>query len=142
MGEIKAYREGILTYYAIQKLNCCVPHQGMEERFRYVEVIYTDGTRHFYYTNQREFDYWEENFYRNRYTSFHEFWTTEEKKKSEGAVAFDYYVRRPASDYTRVDDLGEVLEKLKPYRKLSPRMCTYDSYSREVDYGYAEGELL
>lgn len=141
MENVKAYREGILTYHAIQKLNCCVPLQGVEERFRYIEVIFEDGNRHFYYTNQREFDYWEENFHRNRYTSFHEFWTTEERKMSEGVVSFAYYERRPASDYTKVDSLEEVEKELEGCKKLCPRMCTYDSYYRDVDYGYALGEM-
>lgn len=135
MEQVKAYREGILVFNAILCYTCCATTVGDDERFRYVEVIYEDGRRHYYYSNQREYEYWEKNFHKNRYTSFHEFWTTEEKRKSDGPVKMDYFVRRPASDYTLVEDLKTVLQELEGCEKLPDRMCSYDNYARDVDYG-------
>ena len=61
--------------------------------FSYIEVIYKDGNRHYFYENQTGFDRFEKDFYDKRFTSFHEFWTTEElAEEKRDLFSFRYYV--------------------------------------------------
>ena len=59
-------------------LGCCCPSQGTEEVFSYIEVVYQNGNRHYFYENEAGFKRFETDFYEKRFTSFHEFWTTED----------------------------------------------------------------
>lgn len=92
---ISAWREGHVMNDIVFNLGCCCPGQGTEEVFSYIEVIYKDGNRHYFYENQTGFDRFEKDFYDKRFTSFHEFWTTEEAaEEKRDLFSFRYYVRR------------------------------------------------
>lgn len=70
---VSAWREGHVMNDIVFNLGCCCPGQGTEEVFSYIEVIYKDGNRHYFYENQTGFDRFEKDFYDKRFTSFHEF---------------------------------------------------------------------
>ena len=53
-------------------LGCCCPSQGTEEVFSYIEVVYQNGNRHYFYENEAGFKRFETDFYEKRFTSFHE----------------------------------------------------------------------
>ena len=100
---ISAWREGHVMNDIVFNLGCCCPGQGTEEVFSYIEVIYKDGNRHYFYENQTGFDRFEKDFYDKRFTSFHEFWTTEElAEEKRDLFSFRYYVRRPEDAYTHL----------------------------------------
>lgn len=56
---ISAWREGHVMNDIVFNLGCCCPGQGTEEVFSYIEVIYKDGNRHYFYENQTGFDRFE-----------------------------------------------------------------------------------
>mgnify|MGYP001328367066 CR=1 FL=1 len=53
---VSAWREGHVMNDIVFNLGCCCPGQGTEEVFSYIEVIYKDGNRHYFYENQTGFD--------------------------------------------------------------------------------------
>mgnify|MGYP000175869731 CR=1 FL=1 len=65
---ISAWREGHVMNDIVFNLGCCCPGQGTEEVFSYIEVIYKDGNRHYFYENQIGFDRFEKDFYDKRFT--------------------------------------------------------------------------
>ena len=75
---VSAWREGHVMNDIVFNLGCCCPGQGTEEVFSYIEVVYQNGNRHYFYENEAGFKRFETDFYDKRFTSFHEFWTTEE----------------------------------------------------------------
>ena len=56
---VSAWREGHVMNDIVFNLGCCCPGQGTEEVFSYIEVIYKDGNRHYFYENQTGFDRFE-----------------------------------------------------------------------------------
>ncbi len=134
--EIESYREGILMSNRLQNWNCCVPRTGDEEHFRYIEVIYKDGTHKFIYSDDAGYERFLESFHRNRFTSFHEFFTTEELAvEHRGALALKYYVRREESDYVKMP-LEEARKKLAGCTRLADRVTVLGEFDRGVNYHY------
>lgn len=130
---VVSYREGIVTNHEV-KLNCCSCVLDECVLFSYLEIRYEDGSRHFVYQDEEGYRKFEKNFMDNRFTSFHEFFTTEELAvEQRGDLSFKYYVRRDPSDYT-VADLAETMKKLEKYPKANTRTATLGSYDRKVDY--------
>ena len=46
---VSAWREGHVMNDIVFNLGCCCPGQGTEEVFSYIEVIYKNGKRHYFY---------------------------------------------------------------------------------------------
>jgi hypothetical protein len=135
---LKAYREGCLVANLLVHWNCCVPRTSDEELFRYIELIYEDGSHKFIYSDQKGYERFLENFHENRFTSFHEFWTTEEPRvEQRGVLSLKYYARREKQDYI-IAPLGETLEQLAPYPKLPERVTTLGRYDKTVNYHWQE----
>lgn len=86
---ISAWREGHVMNDIVFNLGCCCPGQGTEEVFSYIEVIYKDGNRHYFYENQTGFDRFEKDFYDKRFTSFHE--SGQQKKLPRKSVIFSRF---------------------------------------------------
>ena len=131
---ISAYREGHVVNDIVCNLGCCCPSQGTEEIFSYIEVIHTDGTRHYYYEDEEGCRRFEADFYRRRFTSFHEFWTTEETaEEKRDLFSFKYYIRRPESSYTKAP-LDEIRSELSSCHRLEDRFTQFHHYDHEVNY--------
>lgn len=134
---ISAWREGHVMNDIVFNLGCCCPGQGTEEVFSYIEVIYKDGNRHYFYENQTGFDRFEKDFYDKRFTSFHEFWTTEEAaEEKRDLFSFRYYVRRPEDAYTHLttSEMDELKIKLPASCKKPDRITQFHHYDRTVNY--------
>lgn len=134
---ISAWREGHVMNDIVFNLGCCCPGQGTEEVFSYIEVIYKDGNRHYFYENQTGFDRFEKDFYDKRFTSFHEFWTTEEAaKEKRDLFSFRYYVRRSEDAYTHLttSEMDELKIKLPASCKKPDRITQFHHYDRSVNY--------
>ena len=134
---ISAWREGHVMNDIVFNLGCCCPGQGTEEVFSYIEVIHKDGNRHYFYENQTGFDRFEKDFYDKRFTSFHEFWTTEEAaEEKRDLFSFRYYVRRPEDTYTHLttSEMDELKTKLPASCKKPDRITQFHHYDRTVNY--------
>ena len=134
---ISAWREGHVMNDIVFNLGCCCPGQGTEEVFSYIEVIYKDGNRHYFYENQTGFDRFEKDFYDKRFTSFHEFWTTEEAaEEKRDLFSFRYYVRRSEDAYTHLttSEMDELKIKLPASCKKPERITQFHHYDRTVNY--------
>lgn len=137
---ISAWREGHVMNDIVFNLGCCCPGQGTEEVFSYIEVINSDGKRHYFYENQTGFDRFEKDFHEKRFTSFHEFWTTEEvAEETRDVFSFRYYIRRPKSSYTKVtlaemEELKAQLTDCCSSTHKSDRITQFHHYDRNVNY--------
>ena len=134
---VSAWREGHVMNDIVFNLGCCCPGQGTEEVFSYIEVIYKDGNRHYFYENQTGFDRFEKDFYDKRFTSFHEFWTTEEAaEEKRDLFSFRYYVRRSEDAYTHLttSEMDELKIKLPASCKKPDRITQFHHYDRTVNY--------
>ena len=134
---ISAWREGHVMNDIVFNLGCCCPGQGTEEVFSYIEVIYKDGNRHYFYENQIGFDRFEKDFYDKRFTSVHEFWTTEEAaEEKRDLFSFRYYVRRSEDAYTHLttSEMDELKIKLPASCKKPDRITQFHHYDRSVNY--------
>ncbi len=134
---ISAWREGHVMNDIVFNLGCCCPGQGTEEVFSYIEVIHKDGNRHYFYENQTGFDRFEKDFYDKRFTSFHEFWTTEEAaEEKRDLFSFRYYVRRSEDAYTHLttSEMDELKIKLPASCKKPERITQFHHYDRSVNY--------
>lgn len=134
---ISAWREGHVMNDIVFNLGCCCPGQGTEEVFSYIEVIYKDGNRHYFYENQTGFDRFEKDFYDKRFTSFHEFWTTEEAaEEKRDLFSFRHYVRRSEDAYTHLttSEMDELKIKLPASCKKPERITQFHHYDRSVNY--------
>ena len=134
---ISAWREGHVMNDIVFNLGCCCPGQGTEEVFSYIEVIHKDGNRHYFYENQTGFDRFEKDFYDKRFTSFHEFWTTEEAaEEKRDLFSFRYYVRRPEDAYTHLttSEMDELKTKLPASCKKPDHITQFHHYDRTVNY--------
>lgn len=134
---ISAWREGHVMNDIVFNLGCCCPGQGTEEVFSYIEVIHKDGNRHYFYENQTGFDRFEKDFYDKRFTSFHEFWTTEEAaEEKRDLFSFRYYVRRSEDAYTHLttSEMDELKIKLPASCKKPDRITQFHHYDRSVNY--------
>lgn len=134
---VSAWREGHVMNDIVFNLGCCCPGQGTEEVFSYIEVIYKNGKRHYFYENQTGFDRFEKDFYDKRFTSFHEFWTTEElAEEKRDLFSFRYYVRRSEDAYTHLttSEMDELKTKLPASCKKPDRIAQFHHYDRTVNY--------
>ena len=105
--------------------------------FEYIEVEYEDGNRRFFYENESEFAHFESNFKSKRFTSYHEFFTTEEPAiEKRGSLELKYFVRRSLDDYEKVSledkkrELAE-LEKNGLITQTQNRITIYGQYDVE-----------
>ena len=76
-------------------------------------------------------------FYDKRFTSFHEFWTTEEAaEEKRDLFSFRYYVRRPEDAYTHLttSEMDELKTKLPASCKKPDRITQFHHYDRTVNY--------
>ena len=113
--------------------DAAVQDRALRRLFSYIEVIYKDGNRHYFYENQTGFDRFEKDFYDKRFTSFHEFWTTEEAaEENRDLFSFRYYVRRPEDAYTHLttSEMDELKTKL-------PASCKPDRIYNFITKGIA-----
>ena len=136
-ANVSAWREGHVMNDIVFNLGCCCPGQGTEEVLSYIEVIYKDGNRHYFYENQTGFDRFEKDFYDKRFTSFHEFWTTEEAaEEKRDLFSFRYYVRRSEDAYTHLttSEMDELKIKLPASCKKPDRITQFHHYDRSVNY--------
>lgn len=130
--KIEGYREGIVTKEALADWNCHVASSCEKEVFHYIEIICEQGVRYYVYDDEKGYALFEKNFMSNRFTSYHEFWTTDELAVEErGALELKYYVRHSDEVY-RFTPLAEAREMLKEYKQLPVRITVLGQYDREA----------
>lgn len=133
-NKIASYREGHVINDIVCNVGCCVPYEDYEEIFRYIELICTDGSRLYLYDNQTGFSRFEEDFHKRRFTSFHEFWTTDVlADEKRGLFTFKYYIRHTADSYL-VENVANALQLLHTVNRLPDRITSFHNYDRTVDY--------
>lgn len=131
---VLAYREGRVMNDIVCNLGCCCPSQDVEQVFSYIEIICKDGTRLYAYEDDAGYRRFEEDFHKRRFTSFHEFWTTQEAAEEQRDLfTLKYYVRRPESSYIKAP-LDEIRARLDGCRKLQDRITAFHQYDRKADY--------
>lgn len=131
---IISYREGHVINDIVCNLGCCCPSQDTEEVFSYIEVITADGNRHFFYEDEKGFSRFEDDFHERRFTSFHEFWTTDTPAvENRDLFSFKYYVRRTFDSYTKMP-LSDVRAQLDGCKKCKDRITNFHQYDRTVNY--------
>ena len=55
LNDIASWREGHVMNDIVFNLGCCCPSQGTEKVFSYIEVVYQNGNRHYFYENEAGF---------------------------------------------------------------------------------------
>jgi len=132
--EIQYMREGLVSKEAITGVHCCSISSSETEILSYLELVYKDGSRKFVYENQEGFQEFENNWYQNRFTSFHEFLTTEELAVEErGVLSLKYYKRRGPESYIQMN-LQEAREELQGIKELPARITELGKYDGKVNY--------
>lgn len=138
MADLVSYRLGrVLQTGIADNAHCC--HLTMEdgEVFRYIELIYDDGKRRFIYEDEDMFKKYEENFHSKRFTSFNEFFTTEELVTDDkSGFPLKYYRRRPSEDYS-TGDIEQTLKELyqkEDCKKIDDRIVHWGNYDKTVNY--------
>ena len=115
--------------------------------FEYIEVEYDDGSHKFYYEDEREYEHFESNFHSKRFTSYHEFFTTEELAvEKRGSLELKYYVRRGGDDYEIMSLADKKLELAELEGKglishVPNRITIYGQYDVNVNNHWND-ELL
>lgn len=127
------YREGVVTKGALVNMCCC--HTSSDdalEMFRYIEIACESGAHYFVYDNPEGYVEFEQNFVSNRFTSYHEFFTTEELAIEErGALKLKYFVRH-SDDVYRFTPLDVAKEKLKEFELLPTKYTALGQYEKEA----------
>ena len=101
--------------------------------FEYIEVEYEDGSRKYFYENEKEFEHFESNFVSKRFTSYHEFFTTDKLDvEKRGSLQLKYYVRRDSSDY----EIVKLSEKKSELAKLEENGLISHIKNRVTMYGH------
>ncbi|MBP9997168.1 MAG: hypothetical protein KBT19_07895 [Lachnospiraceae bacterium] len=107
--------------------------------FEYIEVVYEDGTHKFFYENDEGFEHFESNFKSKRFTSYHEFFTTDEPAvEKRGSLQLKYYVRRDTDCYEKVTLASKTAEldelvKAGKIKRVADRVTVYGNYDVEVN---------
>ena len=128
---ITGYREGMVTKEALADWNCHVSSTNEKVVFQYIEIFCESGARYYVYDDEKGYPFFESNFMSNRFTSYHEFWTTDELAEEErGALILKYYVRH-TEDVYRFTPLDKAREMLQEYKLLPPRITVLGQYDRE-----------
>lgn len=127
---IRGYREGIVTKEVLADWNCHVSSTNEKEVFRYIEIICESGAHYYVYEDEQGYAVFEKDFMSNRFTSYHEFWTTEELAVEErGSLKLKYYVRHSDEVY-RFTKLENAREMLREYEQLPPRITVLGQYDK------------
>lgn len=107
--------------------------------FEYIEVVYEDGFRKYFYEDSSKYEHFERNFVSNRFTSYHEFFTTSEPAvEDRGFIKLNYYVRHDSDSYEKVS-LKELLNDLEKKEKdglikrVKDRITVYGQYDITVN---------
>lgn len=134
----KTYRFGYVIKQEMTVYACCRLIPRDNSIFDYIEVEYEDGSHKFFFENEEGFEHFERNFRSKRFTSYHEFFTTEELAIEErGSLKLKYYVRRGEECYEKVDlkaKAGELAEMAAAGSvvQLPDRVTEYGVYDIEV----------
>lgn len=130
----KYYRLGHVLKKVESNLGCC--HHTYVDCciFDYIEVVYEDDVHRFFYENEKEFEHFERNFVSRRFTSYHEFFTTEDTAVEErGFMKLKYFVRLGADSYEKTDLKAKEMEldalsKSGKVERISDRITMYGEY--------------
>lgn len=140
----KYYRLGHVLKKVESNLGCC--HHTYVDccMFDYIEVVYEDGLHKFFYEDEKEFEHFESNFVSKRFTSYHEFFTTDELAvEDRGFVKLKYYTRLSADSYEKVDLKAkeselDALASDGMVEKVNDRLTVYGDYDRTVNNHWNE----
>lgn len=128
---IIGYREGLVTKEVLADWNCHATTDNTKIVFRYLEIFCESGERYYVYEDEKGYQVFEKNFMSNRFTSYHEFWTTDEKAvEDRGALQLTYFIRHTEESY-RLTPLTEARQMLQQYTLLPPRVTVLGQYDTE-----------
>ena len=138
IGNVISYHSGYVIKQNMTLYACCrlVPKEDI--LFEYIEAEYEDGSHRFFYEDEEGFEHFERNFVSNRFTSYHEFFTTEESAiEKRGSLSLKYYVRRTEDCYEKTDITQikcelEQLAKSGKVKQTKDRITEYGHYDTEV----------
>lgn len=140
----KYYRIGHVLKQVESNLGCCHHTYVNCSMFDYIEVVYEDGLHKFLYEDADEFEHFERNFVSKRFTSYHEFFTTEKMEiEDRGFMKLKYFVRLGEDSYEKVDfkakesELAAMAEK-KLIEKVNDRITMYGEYDYTVNNHWNE----
>lgn len=134
LENIKYYRKGHVIKETLDNLYCCHIAEVTKPVFEYIELYYEDGSRKFVYEDTENYNVFRTNFHKVRFTSFHEFFCTEEiGVEDRGFAQFNYYVYRPETDYI-IESLENALSELRDINEVEPRITYYNQYDNTIDY--------
>lgn len=140
----KYYRLGHLLKEVESNLGCCHHTYVNCCIFDYIEVVYEDGSSKFFYEDEKEFEHFERNFVSKRFTSYHEFFTTEEPAvEDRGFMKLNYFVRLGAESYEKVElkakesELDALAAEGK-IEKVNDRFTMYGKYDSTVNNHWNE----
>ena len=138
------YRIGHVLKQVESNLGCCHHTYVNCVMFDYVEVVYEDGLHKFFYEDEGEFEHFERNFVSKRFTSYHEFFTTDKLAvEDRGFMKLNYYVRLDNDSYEKVDlkakesELDAMAEN-KMIEKVNDRITMYGEYDTTVNNHWDE----
>lgn len=135
----KAFRFGYVIKQEMTVYACCRLIPKDNSIFDYIEVEYEDGSHHFFFENEEGHDHFERNFVSKRFTSYHEFFTTEELAiEKRGSLELKYYVRRDDDCYEKVnlkDKAAKLAEMASKglVTQLPDRITEYGVYDTSVN---------
>lgn len=130
--KITGYREGIVTKEALADWNCHVSSTNEKEVFRYIEIFCESGAHYYVYDDEQGYIIFENDFMSNRFTSYHEFWTTSElATEKRGSLELKYFVRH-TEDVYRFTPLETAREMLREYKRLPSRFTVLGQYDRKA----------
>ena len=114
--EIAWYRNGEVIRTSLRAAGCCRLVEKPTVCFEYIRVVFADGEEKLIYEDTEGKKFVEDNFVANRFTSYHEFFTTKEEAiEDRDVVQLTYYIRRPEEDYVimKLDEAREILKEAK-----------------------------
>lgn len=125
---IDFWREGFVMKEALSDWNCHVCATNEKVVFQYIEICCESGACYYVYDDEKGYDLFEKNFMSNRFTSYHEFFTTKQLAvEKRGDLQLKYYVRHEDEVY-RFTSLDTARELLQDYKQENPRITVFGQY--------------
>lgn len=110
-SKVKEYHEGIITKAVLERC-CCTVLLGEDVALRYIVATLESGEQKLIYEDEEKFRRVERDFHENRFTSYHELFTTKELAEEEKfGRKFKYYVRFTEDMYVQMN-IDEAMEAL------------------------------
>lgn len=130
---IQFWREGYVVTEIITDWNCHAHDSQEKIVFQYIEIQCASGTCYYVYEDEEGYRMFEEDFMKNRFTSYHEFFTTvRPATERRGSLEWKYYVRHEEDVY-RQTSLAKARDLLEKYKKEPVHITVLGQYKRQPE---------